>query len=317
VVKTIGIDEKTGDPVNVYTLETPKGIGPIYSDTDSCYFVMDALVGIDVEAAIECADAVAAAVNDSFPSFMRTAFFCQPGFDDKIKAGREVVATAGIFRAKKKYILLVADNEGKRLKPEDPKALKSQGSDIKISSTPERIRTMLKDVTLKILTNEPVSSVEDYVMVFRRNLNNVEDKVNPLEFATVTSVKNLDEYFAKWERIEKPGFGSARLPNNVKSSINHNLCLDMFSVKEAQPIKSGDKIKIVWLKENEHGYDSMAFSSETEDLPKWFTDRFEIDVKLTEKKLVDQKLKNIFDPIGWTVPTEHTATVKRLLSFDD
>ena len=76
------------------------------------------------------------------------------------------------------------------------------------------------------------------------------------------------------------------------------------------------KIKIVWLKDNEYGFTNMSFSSDLETLPKWFTDHFEVDIKLTEQKLVDQKLKNIFDPIGWDVPTEHTMTVNRLLSFD-
>jgi len=315
VVKTVGMDVKTGDPINVYTIQTTPNLGPIYSDTDSCYFVMDALVGDDAEAAIECADAVAAAVNESFPEFMRKAFFCQPDFDDKIKAAREVVATAGIFRAKKKYILLAVDIEGKRLKPEDAKALKSQGSDIKISSTPETIRKLLKDVTLMVLTNEKQGKIDDHIINFRRNLNG-NAGINPLDFATVTSVKNLEDYFAKWERIEKPGFGNAKLPNNVRSSINHNLCLDQLGITDGQKIISGAKIKIVWLKENEHGFESMAFSSDTEELPKWFTDRFEIDLKTTEQKLVDQKLKNIFDPIGWDVPTEHTVTVKKLLTFD-
>jgi hypothetical protein len=152
-------------------------------------------------------------------------------------------------------------------------------------------------------------------MDFRRNLNDGPD-ICPLDYATVTSVKNLDEYYEKWLRIEKPGFGSAKLPNNVKSSINHNLCIEMFNLQDEQAIKSGDKIKIVWLKKNNHGFDSMAFGSDTEDLPDWFDTHFEIDVKLTEKKLVDQKLKNIFDPIGWEVPTEHTVTVHKLLNFD-
>lgn len=315
VVKSVGRDEKTGEPINVYTVDVPPDIGPIYSDTDSCYFVMKKLVGDNVEDAIECADAIVSQINDSFPEFMRSAFQCQPDFDSLIKAAREVVATAGIFRAKKKYILCCADVEGVRYDPDDPKALKTQGSDIKISSTPETIRELLKHVTMAILKGEPKSEIDDYIIKFRRNLNTNPD-INPLDYATVTSVKNLDEYFMKWERIEKPGLGSAKLPANVRSSLNHNLSIKMFGDKDAQAIVSGMKIKIVWLKANEHGYANMAFSSDIDELPKWFKDNFEVDIKLTEQKLVDQKLKNIFDPIGWEVPTEHTMTVRKLLAFD-
>jgi hypothetical protein len=73
---------------------------------------------------------------------------------------------------------------------------------------------------------------------------------------------------------------------------------------------------MVWLKQNEHGFLSMAFSSDLEILPQWFNDNFEIDVKLTEQKLVDKKLENIFQPIGMQIPTEQTLIVNKLLSFD-
>ena len=73
---------------------------------------------------------------------------------------------------------------------------------------------------------------------------------------------------------------------------------------------------MVWLKENEHGFLNMAFNSDTEILPQWFNDNFEIDVRLTETKLVDKKLQNIFEPVGWVVPTEHTVKVNKLLSFE-
>jgi len=314
LIKTIEHDKKTGEVTNEYSIDIPPGIGPLYGDTDSSYFVMDGLVNT-VEEGIACADAVAAQVNASFPDFIREAFHCQPGFDTLIEANREVVATAGIFRAKKKYILLVADMEGNRIDPDDTKkSLKSQGSDIKISSTPEEVRTLLKEVTMTILKGGERKTVEECVMKFRRNLNDNPD-VRPLDYAIVTSVKNLDEYVEKYERIEKPGLGSAKLPNNVRSAMNHNLALDLFAPHDKK-IMSGMKIKIVWLMPNDHGFASMAFSSETEDLPGWFVDNFEIDLKTTELKLVDQKLKNILEPVGWEIPTEHTVVVNKLLSFD-
>jgi len=316
LIKTISKDEKTGELINEYSIDVQHGIGPIYGDTDSCYFVMENLVGTNIEDAVQCADAIAATVNDSFPEFMRSTFFCQPGFDDKIKANREVVATSAIFRAKKKYILLVADMEGKRIDPDDTKkSLKSQGSDIKISSTPEEIRALLKNVTMSILKGEKQEKINDVIMEFRRNLNN-NPEIRPLDYATITSVKNLETYFEKWDRIERPGLGRVTLPANVRSTIYHNLSLELFGDQDTQKIISGSKIKMVWLKENEHGFLNMAFNSDTEILPQWFNDNFEIDVRLTETKLVDKKLQNIFEPVGWVVPTEHTVKVNKLLSFE-
>lgn len=316
VKKHIEFDKKTGENVNTYTIDCPPGLGPIYSDTDSCYFSMDLLVQ-SAEEAVLCADAVADQVNESFPSFMMEAFLCQPQFSDKIRAAREMVAVSGIFRAKKKYMMYVHDMEGTRIPPDSPKALKTQGSDIKISSTPEMIRGMLKDVTMMILKGVDKKEIDDYIIKFRANLTNVENNdLNILEFATVTSVRTYDEYATKWERIEKPGLGRVTMPANVRAAVNYNHFIKMKDLTDERAIMAGDKIKMLWLEENEWGFTNFAFSSDVDELPKWFHDNFKVDIKSTEQKLIDQKLGNIFDPIGWQVPTLKTQLMNKLLSFD-
>lgn len=317
VIKTISIDKKSGDNVNEYSVATPEGLGPIYSDTDSCYFVMDKLTK-DPEEAVAVADALVDNINDSFPGFMENAFFCQPEFSGLIRANREIVALSGIFRAKKKYVMLAYDMEGTRLGVDNPKALKTQGSDIKISSTPGMIRTMLKDVTMMVLKGEPKTKIDDYILEFRSNLKNIHsiEELNILDFASVNSIKTLDEYYMKWERIEKPGMGRVNMPSHVRAAINHNTFIELIKEENEQPIRNGMKCKVLWLAPNEHGFTNMAFASETEVLPAWFTKHFEVDLKGTESKLVDHKLGLIFDPIGWQVPTVQTVKVGKLLSFD-
>lgn len=302
---------------NEYDIACPPKLGPIYSDTDSCYFVMDKLVA-DGEEAVGVADAVVDQINSTFPSFMTAAFFCQPDFNGLIRANREVVASSGIFRAKKKYVMLAYDMEGKRLAPDDPKALKTQGSDIKLSSTPEMIRKMLKDVTLMVLQHENKQKIDDYILEFRRNLKNIANNtgMNILEFASVNSIKTLDEYFMKWERIEKPGLGRVTIPSHVRAAINHNAFIEAIGEKNTQPIRNGQKCKVLWLRQNEFEFTNMAFNSDTEELPPWFNQYFEVDLKETESKLIDHKLSLIFDPIGWQVPTEQTVKVSKLLTFD-
>jgi DNA polymerase elongation subunit (family B) len=307
---------RKGEIENTYTINSPIGLGPIYSDTDSCYFVMDKLVNSQ-EDAVACADAVADYVNSAFPDFMREAFFCQPDFDSLIKANREMVARSGIFRAKKKYMMYVADMEGITIDPNSPKSLKTQGSDIKISSTPEMIRGLLKEVTMMILRFEDKKKIDDYIIEFRGKLNDINDSLTHsiLEFASVTSVKTLDEYFVKWDRIERPGLGRVTMPAQVRAAINHNAFIKLNNISDAKEIRAGDKIKMLWLKENEHGFTNIGFGSDTEELPSWFTAAFEVDLKLTEQKLIDQKLGNIFEPIGWTVPTLKTQLMNKLIEF--
>lgn len=317
IIKTVSIDKKTGDAVNEYSIDSPPGLGPIYSDTDSCYFVIEKLT-TDGEEAVAVADALVDQINDSFSGFMETAFFCQPDFKGLVRANREVVASSGIFRAKKKYVMLTYDMEGKRYSSDDPKALKSQGSDIKISSTPEMIRTMLKDVTMMVLKGEPKPKIDDYILTFRKNLGNIEnlDDLNILDFASVNSIKTYDEYYMKWLRIVKPGLGKVTIPSHVMAAINHNEFIATIKEENEQPIVNGTKCKVLWLTPNEHGFKNMAFASETEVLPDWFKKHFSVDLKQTESKLVDHKLELIFEPIGWEVPTVQTVKVGKLLSFD-
>ena len=47
--------------------------------------------------AILIADMVARQVNKSYPEFMKHAFLCQPGYDQFIQCGREVVILTIIF----------------------------------------------------------------------------------------------------------------------------------------------------------------------------------------------------------------------------
>ena len=284
---------------------------------NSCYFVMEKLT-TDLEEAVVVADMLVDGINASFPEFMTQAFFCQPEFNSLIRANREIVASSGIFRAKKKYVMLAYDMEGTRIPPDSPKALKTQGSDIKISSTPEMIRTMLKDVTMMVLKGTPKPEIDEYILKFRRdlrNIHNIED-LNILSFASVNTIKTLDEYYMKWERIEKPGMGRVNMPSHVRAAINHNTFIELIKEQNEQPIRNGMKCKVLWLAPNEYGYTNMAFASETEQLPEWFLKHFEVDLKETESKLVDHKLGLIFDPIGWQVPTFQSITVNRLISFD-
>lgn len=308
--KTVSYD-KDGEAENEYTIDLPPGIGPVMSDTDSCYFLMDALVN-EADTAIELADAIVEFVNASFPQFMRTAFYCQPEFDDKIKAVREIVAETGIIRAKKNYVFLVRDNEGKRY-TED--TLKLQGGDMKISSTPEVIRTFLKDLTMKILKGVPKAEISNDVIKFRESFKGAASS-NPLDFASVSSVKTYDEKYAQWERVEKAGMGRVDLASHVRGAINFNESVKMYAPTESL-ILGGSKVKVLWLRDNAHDFKNMAFPSEMNELPEWFKKHFEVDLEQTEQKLVDSKVGNTFHPIGWEVPTMKTVKLNSLVNFDD
>jgi hypothetical protein len=169
------------------------------------------IAGVDnLEDAVKRADEIADLVNESFPGFMRNAFNCQPGYDDLIKCGREIVADTGMFIAKKKYIVRAIDVEGIRYDPSDDKCLKMQGVEIKKTDTPPIIQAFLKKTVTAMLAKEDYSKVRDDVLEFRRKLS--QDKNAIFQLGVVKSANNLADRYAEWEAIEKPGRGKVNLP---------------------------------------------------------------------------------------------------------
>lgn len=310
MIKTIGnlisgkntnvVKQKDINGTNQYTYD---GNEIIYGDTDSCYASLQDTVS-SKEEAIEIADEIVNAVNSKFPEFMKGAFLCQPGFETLIRANREVVAESSIFQAKKKYMLYVVNLEGKDIDRDDKKSFKTMGSDIKTSTTPEHIKQFLKKVTLDILYGVDKKQIEDYIVKFRTGFDvQSKDSIHPLEIATQGSAKVLEDYYQRWARTEKKGLGKITLPGHIRASINYNECLKLFNDKDSQPITSGSKIRLVYLVKNDHNFKSIAFPAETEKFPLWFEQHFQVDMKIMEEKLIDNKLSNIFNALDWTVPT--------------
>lgn len=282
----------------------------IYGDTDSCYFKM---IGItDNAEAIIVADMVGDGVNASFPPFMQENFCCTDEFKDLIKCGREVVADRAIFQAKKKYMLRCINIDGFDIEPGSKKSMKAMGSDIKKSDTPKFIQKFLLDVANKILAGTPQKKLEVFVNDYRANFRRNIDKFN---MARIMSVNNLDKATDEYEKFEVPGLKRVNLSGHARAAINFNRFIKKISSTETLPIISGQKVKIFFVKPNEENFDSIAMASDLTEFPSWFNKHFELDLTVSEEKLIDAKLKSMFDPIGWEIPTLQGALTNSLLVF--
>jgi hypothetical protein len=271
---------------------------------NSCYFKTHAE---NVKEAVATADEVARLTNETFAQFMRDAFFCTPGFDDLIKAGREVVAVRGLFQAKKKYILKVVDLEGMEVDK-----LKSQGSEIKKSDTPKVIQNFLKDLMNLILNGAAYPEVESFVNSSRRSV--LGKNADLFSIGVAKQANNLDAFYSEWRRVEKPNKGKVKLPGHIRAAVNYNELVQQHE-QGAKLLRSGDKVKIFYLKPNAHGLKSIAFPADTETFPEWFSENFQVDLKLTEQKMFDNKLEGIFSAIGWEVPTPQNTLINKIFVF--
>jgi DNA polymerase elongation subunit (family B) len=279
----------------------------LYGDTDSCYFKT---LATTKEAAIETADLVAAELNKSFRGFMQNAFMCQPEFDGYVEAGREVVAVRGLFQAKKKYMLKVVDLDGF---PVDK--MKTQGSEIKKADTPKIIQKFLKTMVDMILDGKDYDTVAAYVNGQRLEI--LKKKANVFFLGVARQVNNLDKYTAEYLNpgtVFKEDGSKLGLPGHVRATCNYNYLLDIFD-KGAKTIRSGDKVLVYYVKPNEFKFNAIAIPAEFTRFPKWFEENFKVDIKLTESKMFDNKLKGIFAALGKDIPSPQSVLTNKILEF--
>jgi len=292
------------------------GKAVIYGDTDSCYFSAYTTLKKDIEAGhipwtkdniTALYDQIGEEVNSTFVKFMQDHFHCPPSRGDVIKAGREIVASKGLFITKKRYAVLYYDKEGKRADVDGkPGKIKAMGLDLKRSDTPAFIQDFLSDVLEKVLTGETEEQVLDHITKFR-----TEFKARPgWEKGSPKRANNVTEYEAKEKKQ-----GKANMPGHVRASINWNSLRRMNSDKYSMQITDGQKVIVCKLKPNPLGYTSVAYPVDELRLPKWFMELPFDDAEM-EQTIIDNKLDNLIGVLKWDVAsTEEKNTFNQLFEF--
>jgi len=265
----------------------------IYGDTDSVYFSAYPVLKADIDAGIvpwtkesviELYDQIANEVNNSFEEFMRVAFHCPKTRAEVIKAGREIVAVSGLFITKKRYAVLVYDEENKRKDVDDkPGKVKAMGLDLKRSDTPVFMQEYLMDILLMVLKGESEQDILDSIKQFRADF-----KLRPgYEKGSPKRANNIAHY----EREEKKR-GKATLPGHVRASINWNTLKKMHGDQYSLDIVDGMKVIVCKVKNNPLGFTSVAFPTDELRLPDWFKE-LPFDDAAMEEVIIDNKLDNL------------------------
>ena len=289
----------------------------IYGDTDSCYFSAWPMLKDDVESgkmewtketAIQLYDTLADSVNESFAGFMERAFHCPQHMGSIIKAGRESVASKGLFITKKRYAIMVYDSEGKRLDLEGkPGKIKAMGLDLKRSDTPKIIQDFLSDVLHDVLTGSGREDIVEKVLQFKH-----EFKDRPgWEKGTPKRVNNLTKYTKEEKRL-----GKANMPGHVRAGMNWNTMKRMNNDKYSLQIIDGMKVIVCKLKQNPMGWTSIAYPTDELHIPGWFKELPFDDAEM-EATIVDQKVDNLLSVLDWNLAgaTQTANTFNNLFEF--
>ncbi len=272
----------------------------IYGDTDSVYFETSAK---NKEEAILIADSVAVETNKTFDDFMRDTFQCTAGYDNIIIAGREVVASRGIFVDKKRYVLNVVDNEGVEVD-----FLKVMGLDTKKTTLPAEVSKCLNKYVERLLKGEEWDDVAIDIVDYKEELRATKDIMS---IGLPKGVKKVEDYTDQY-KIYGDG---VRLPGHVAASIHYNQCLKDYEDKDNLPITSGTKIKVFYLTRKYGRFHNIALPTDITKVPDWFLDHFTVDRDMHIERLIDNPLNNIIKAIGKETPSKQSLVVDELLDF--
>jgi DNA polymerase elongation subunit (family B) len=293
------------------------GRAVIYGDTDSCYFSAYATLKKDIEkglipwnreSVVELYDTIGETVNGTFVKFMQDAFHVPRTRAEVIKAGREIVASKGLFITKKRYAVLYYDKEGKRADTEGkPGKIKAMGLDLKRSDTPVVIQDFLSEVLTKTLTGVTKEEILQYITDFR-----TEFKTRPgWEKGSPKRANNITEYAAKQKKA-----GKTNMPGHVRASLNWNTLKRMMDDKYSMQIVDGMKVIVCKIKDNPMGYTSVAYPVDELRLPQWFKDLPFNDAEM-ETTVIDEKLGNLIGVLEWDISsTRSDNTFNKLFDFE-
>lgn len=281
-------------------------------NTDSAYFsaypVMSTLSEFSdfewsKEAVVQLYDQIADITNDSFPDFMNQSFHV-PHERSVIKAGRELVASKGIFITKKRYSVLIYDKEGKRKdKDGKPGEIKAMGLDLKRSDTPKPVQDFLHEVLTLVLTNGTKEQVFDCIKKFRSEFaswpawaKGTPKRVNKLTYYGDLMRKQEGGMKDVWGATHKAA--KKTIPGHVRAALNYNRLREVYNDHSSLQIQDGFKIIVCRLKSNVLDINSVAYPVDQLTLPDWFKALPFADDEM-EDALITKKLENLLGVLGW------------------
>lgn len=215
----------------------------IASDTDSVYINLGA-----VSAKLPPTDDMATAI-DAFatkwiqPLLNKTfasLYTVYRGHQNLLSMKREVIVDSGIWMKKKMYVMSVLDSEGVRY----PKAkIKIKGLKT-VRSTTSALTKSLLSRAFEIM----LYGTEQQIWTLVEEAEQKYAKATFDELASPTGVNGLEKYIKRDKGI----------PGHVKAALTYNRLLEELQLTAYTPIRSGDKIRWVYLGPNPWQIESIA-----------------------------------------------------------
>ena len=238
-------------------------------------------------------------LNESYNYFAKK--FCN--VDDHVfDIKQEVVAKTGLFITKKRYGLRIINDAGRKVNKTHVKGLDTIRSNFAVA-----MKDLLQKVLDDILADVPKEKIDERISIFKRNMTSLHYDVmaNPIGVKGIGKyqVKDSENAFSQYKK---------GTPVHVKSAINYNSLIDYwYEGKKYGKITNGNKIKWVYLKENEFGFDTIAYKG-YEDPPQ-ILDMIKkyIDHNKMYEQAMSKKVGMFYKALKWGGVEDVTTSMNR------
>ena len=215
---------------------------------------------------------------------------------------QEVIAKTALFIVKKRYGLNIINDAGRKVNKLQVKGLDTVRSNFAIA-----MKELLGQVLQDILAKVPKEKIDERISIFKRNMNNLHFDV----MANPIGVKGIGKYISEDEESSFAKYKKGA-PVHVKAAINYNSLLDYwYEGRKYEKITNGSKIRWVYLKDNEFGFDTIAYKG-YED-PREILDL--IKNKIDSSRMFEQALKKkigmFYESMGWEAVVDQQQSIER------
>ena len=276
-----------------------QGKGVVTGDTDSVYMSINTTnfrkmypnFDYSKDNLSKFSDEIGYKINDTFPKYNIDMFHCTEKASHIHDASREIVASRALVCGKKRYAMLVFDEDGKRTDLHGkPGKIKVQGIQVKRSDTPILIRNLLKDMLQSILVDGSKEKLYEILKEFGKTK---WSQLEPWEKGRPKACNKLKFYTDEYNKTGKCSVGQ------VMASINWNKLIDANNDKTSPKIVDGDKVIVCSLNPNNaYGMKSIAYPLDLNILPKWFKD-LPFSEQDMEDSIIDTTLDTVFKAVNW------------------
>ena len=322
-VTLTGVDiiKTAGKSINQYYKTVLKEDGDylIYTDTDSCFasalpIIQKTMPDIDLKdeeqmtkAILKVCGEVQSFVNKMFDIMADRMFNVQK---HRFDAKQEVIAKTSFWLAKKRYAQFIINKGGIECDE-----LEVKGIDVVRTSFPIRFRKFMEQFLQDVLRKVPKEHIDDTILKFKENMSSYP----VIEIAKNTSVKfvsqdKVNDYNPKSRQPFQMIKGA---PAQVKAGCYYNDLLKLWGLnKDIPEIFHGQKIKWVYLKNNEYGSDCIALKADGTDPDRImdFVNQY-VDRNAMYEQELKGKLLDFYNILNWDYPNQTDKKLGEFFSF--